>query len=50
MHQKLHDKVITLDQLNNTLGLLDELRNMEMRIDGVYRPIEDLYTKIRSGN
>lgn len=48
VHQKLREEVVTLDQLNDTLNLLEDIRDMENKIDGVYRPIEELYMKIRS--
>lgn len=47
--EKLRQEVVTLDQVNDTLNLLEEVRDMENKIDGVYRPIEELYMKIRSG-
>ena len=41
-------QVLTLDQLNSTLGLLEEIHDMENKIDGVYLPIESMYDKLRS--
>ena len=42
------DQVQTLDQLNNTLGLLEEIHDMENKIDGIYLPIEIMYDKLKS--
>lgn len=44
---KLNEDVVTLEQLNETLRLLDDLRDMEGKVDGLYRPIEDMYTLLR---
>ncbi|XP_029452717.1 dynein gamma chain, flagellar outer arm-like [Rhinatrema bivittatum] len=46
-HQKLTVPVQTLEQLNSSLGLSEELQDMENKIDGVYRPIEDMYEQLR---
>ena len=37
-----------LDQLNATLQLLEELTDMENKIDKIYLPIETMYSKLRS--
>jgi len=44
---KLNEDIVTLEQLNETLRLLDELRDMEGKVDGLYRPIEDMYALLR---
>lgn len=45
--QKLSEDVVTLEQLNETLGLLDELRDVEGKVDALYRPVEDMYALLR---
>ena len=37
-----------MDQLNRTLDLLDEIHDMENKIDKVYLPIESMYEKLKS--
>ncbi|XP_041355189.1 dynein gamma chain, flagellar outer arm-like isoform X3 [Gigantopelta aegis] len=44
---RLENYVGTLDQLNSALHLLEELRDMENKIDGIYLPIETMYSKLR---
>ena len=44
---RLEQHVQTLDQLNSALHLLEELRDMENKIDDVYLPIETMYDKLR---
>ncbi|XP_035829680.1 dynein gamma chain, flagellar outer arm-like [Aplysia californica] len=44
---RLEQHVQTLDQLNSALHLLEELRDMENKIDGIYLPIETMYSKLR---
>ncbi|CAK8694917.1 unnamed protein product [Clavelina lepadiformis] len=48
IQSRLSAPVLTLDQLNSTLGLLEEIHDMENKIDGVYLPIESMYDKLRS--
>ena len=45
---RLEQHVQSLDQLNSALHLLEELRDMENKIDGIYLPIETMYFKLRS--
>ncbi|XP_071504103.1 dynein axonemal heavy chain 5-like [Diadema antillarum] len=40
--------VVTLDQLNGTLTLLEEVRDMENKIDAIYLPIETMYADLIS--
>ncbi|WAR07684.1 DYHG-like protein [Mya arenaria] len=47
VNNRLELHVQTLDQLNSTLHLLEELRDMENKIDGIYLPIETMYDKLR---
>jgi hypothetical protein len=44
---RLELNVANLDQLNSTLHLLEELGDMENKIDGIYLPIENMYLKLR---
>jgi hypothetical protein len=44
---KLKEDVVSLEQLNETLRLLDELRDKEGKIDQLYRPIEEMYSLLR---
>ena len=44
---RLELHVQSLDQLNSALQLLEELRDMENKIDGIYLPIETMYEKLR---
>jgi dynein heavy chain len=44
---KLDEEVVTLEQLNETLRLLDELRDVEGKVDALYRPVEDMYALLR---
>ncbi|XP_030850579.1 dynein heavy chain 8, axonemal isoform X3 [Strongylocentrotus purpuratus] len=45
---KLMADVVTLDQLNGTLNLLEEVRDMENKIDAIYLPIETMYADLIS--
>ncbi|CAH1799095.1 unnamed protein product [Owenia fusiformis] len=47
VRQRLELHVSTLDQLNSTLHLLEELRDMENKIDEIYLPIETMYANLR---
>ncbi|XP_077973667.1 uncharacterized protein LOC120348568 isoform X2 [Styela clava] len=47
VQNRLSAAVITLDQLNGTLSLIDEIHDMENKIDGVYLPIEKMYEKLK---
>ena len=47
VRNRLELHVQTLDQLNSALHLLEELRDMENKIDGIYLPIETMYSKLR---
>ena len=47
VRQRLELHVLNLDQLNSTLHLLEELRDMENKIDDIYLPIETMYDKLR---
>ncbi|KAL4232681.1 hypothetical protein ACF0H5_007369 [Mactra antiquata] len=47
VRNRLELHVQTLDQLNSALHLLEELRDMENKIDGIYLPIETMYAKLR---
>ena len=44
---RLELHVQSLDQLNSALQLLEELRDMENKIDSIYLPIETMYEKLR---
>lgn len=44
---RLEMPVQTLDQLNSALHLLEELRDMENKIDSIYLPIESMYDRLR---
>ncbi|XP_077137822.1 dynein axonemal heavy chain 5-like [Ranitomeya variabilis] len=46
--QKLTMPVESLEQLNSILTLLEELQNMENKIDELYQPIESTYEQLRS--
>ncbi|XP_044146080.1 dynein axonemal heavy chain 5-like isoform X2 [Bufo gargarizans] len=46
--QQLTMPVESLEQLNSILALLEELQNMENKIDEVYQPIELTYEQLRS--
>ncbi|KAM5165175.1 dynein axonemal heavy chain 5-like [Mantella aurantiaca] len=46
--QKLNTPVESLEQLNSILTLLEDLQDMENKIDEVYRPIEVMYEHLRS--
>ncbi|XP_063775387.1 uncharacterized protein LOC134910927 [Pseudophryne corroboree] len=46
--QQLTVPVESLEQLNSILTLLEELQNMENKIDEVYLPIETTYEQLRS--
>ncbi|ESO89151.1 hypothetical protein LOTGIDRAFT_229063 [Lottia gigantea] len=45
--KRLEQFVQSLDQLNSSLHLLEDLRDMENKIDAVYLPIETMYSKLR---
>ncbi|XP_052708586.1 uncharacterized protein LOC128183562 isoform X10 [Crassostrea angulata] len=47
VRNRLELHVQSLDQLNSALQLLEELRDMENKIDGIYLPIETMYEKLR---
>ena len=48
IYHMLTEEILTLHQLKNeTLDLLEELRDMENKIDDVYWPIEDINTTLR---
>jgi dynein heavy chain len=47
VQKRLHVNVQTLEQLNDSLRLLEELSDMENKIDGVYLPIESIYADLR---
>ena len=47
VRQRLELHVLSLDQLNSSLQLLEELRDMENKIDSIYLPIENMYDKLR---
>ncbi|KAL5009692.1 hypothetical protein ScPMuIL_011997 [Solemya velum] len=47
VRNRLELHVQSLDQLNSALHLLEELRDMENKIDGIYLPIENMYAKLR---
>lgn len=47
VRRRLDVEVINLDQLNTTLCLLEELRDMENKIDTIYLPIETMYTQLK---
>lgn len=47
MRNRLELDVGTLDQLNSSVLLLEEVRDMENKIDSIYLPIETLYNKLR---
>ena len=40
-------EVVTLDQLNGTLNWLEEVRDMENKVDKIYLPIETMYADLR---
>ena len=45
--EKFEQKVISLEQLNEALKLLEELRDKEGNMDQLYKPIEDMYSALR---
>ncbi len=47
VRQRLELNVVNLDQLNSTLHLLEEVRDMENKVDDIYLPIETMYAKLR---
>ena len=49
VRQRLELPVLNLDQLNSTLHLLEEIRDMENKIDDIYLPIETMYANLRWG-
>ena len=44
---RLELPVLNLDQLNATLHLLEEIADMENKVDEVYLPVENMYGKLR---
>ena len=50
VEQRLSVNVQTLEQLNDALRLLEELSDMENKIDGIYLPIENIYADLRRYN
>ncbi|XP_074662754.1 uncharacterized protein LOC141915202 [Tubulanus polymorphus] len=44
---RLELSVLNLDQLNSTLHLLEEIQDMENKIDAIYLPIETMYSHLR---
>ena len=44
---RLTAEVVTLDQLNGTLNWLEEVRDMENKVDKIYLPIETMYADLR---
>jgi hypothetical protein len=47
VRNRLELHVQSLDQLNSALQLLEELRDMENKVDTIYLPIETMYEKLR---
>ncbi|KAG2467807.1 DYHG protein, partial [Polypterus senegalus] len=47
-YQQLMTEVQSLKQLNNALCLLEELQDMENKIDMIYQPVERMYKQLRS--
>lgn len=47
VEKRLSVNVQTLEQLNDALRLLEELSDMENKIDALYLPIENIYTDLR---
>ena len=47
VRSRLELHVTNLDQLNSTLQLLEELSDMENKVDDIYLPIENMYSKLR---
>ena len=47
VEKRLSVNVQTLEQLNDALRLLEELSDMENKIDGIYLPIENIYADLR---
>ena len=47
VRERLELDVVNLNQLNSTLQLLEELVDMENKIDDIYLPIETMYSKLR---
>ena len=47
VQKRLSVNVQTLEQLNDALRLLEELSDMENKIDAIYLPIENLYDDLR---
>ena len=46
VHKRLSVNVQTLEQLNDALRLLEELSDMENKIDKIYLPIENVYNDL----
>ncbi|XP_066569884.1 dynein axonemal heavy chain 8 [Amia ocellicauda] len=49
-HKQLLVEVKSLEELNISLCLLEDLLDMENKIDGMYLPIESVYQQLRSYN
>ncbi len=47
VERRLAVNVTTLEQLNDALRLLEELSDMENKIDAIYLPIENIYADLR---
>lgn len=47
VQKRLNVNVQTLEQLNDALRLLEELSDMENKIDNIYLPIESIYSDLR---
>ncbi|XP_051780690.1 uncharacterized protein LOC114649411 [Erpetoichthys calabaricus] len=47
-YQQLMTEVQSLEQLNDALCLLEELQDMENKIDMIYQPVERMYKQLRS--
>ncbi len=47
MQERISHKVVTLENLNGTLNLLQELNDRDNTIDEVYLPVENSYIILR---
>ena len=47
MQERLSHKVVSLENLNETLNLLQELNDRDNTIDEVYLPVENSYIMLR---
>ncbi len=47
MRQQLSSPVESLQQLENTLQLLQQITDLQNVVDGMYLPVERLYTLLR---